>query len=197
VFVTDPHSLRLGHVMKRELLWDPCLDIVGQRTRNAFVRRGSGERDREIALLRQLAAAVGERDGVLLFPEGTRFSSAKRDRVLAHLAATEQHARLERARRLQHVLPPRRSGVLALLETRPDVDAVFLAQIGFEGAASLNDIWGGKLIGRTVRLCFWRVPSAEIPRTAEDRAAWLDAQWARIDAWVAAQVSGRPEVTST
>ena len=197
VFVTDPHSLRLGHVMKRELLWDPCLDIVGQRTRNAFVRRGSGERDREIALLRQLAAAVGERDGVLLFPEGTRFSSAKRDRVLAHLAATEQHARLERARRLQHVLPPRRSGVLALLETRPDVDAVFLAQIGFEGAASLNDIWSGKLIGRTVRLCFWRVPSAEIPQTEEDRAAWLDAQWARVDAWVAAQASGRPEVTST
>jgi len=186
VFATDPYTLRLGHVMKRELLWDPCLDIVGQRTRNAFVRRGSGARDKEIALLRQLAAALGERDGVLLFPEGTRFSPAKRERALAHLAETRQSARLAWAQRLQHVLPPRRGGALALLETRPGVDVAFLAHAGFEGTADLNDIWKGTLIGRTIRLCFWRVPHAEIPPSAEGRAAWLDAQWERVDAWVAA-----------
>ena len=185
VFVTHPDTLRLAHVMKRELLWDPCLDIVGQRTRNAFVRRGSGERDKEIALLRQLATATGERDGVLLFPEGTRFSPAKRERALTHLADTKQFARLARAQRLHHVLPPHRGGALALLETRPDVDVAFLAHVGFEGTASLNDIWSGKLIGRTIRLCFWRVPSAEIPQTAEGRVEWLDAQWARVDAWTA------------
>jgi 1-acyl-sn-glycerol-3-phosphate acyltransferase len=186
-FVSDPVSLRLAHVMKRELLWDPCLDIVGQRTHNAFVRRGSDARDKEIALLRELAATVGERDGVLLFPEGTRFSAAKRERALAHLADTGQSARLVRAQRLPHVLPPRRGGALALLETRPDIDVVFLAHRGFEGTASLNDIWKGKLIGRTIRLLFWRVPSAEIPRSAEDRIEWLDAQWERVDAWVAGQ----------
>jgi 1-acyl-sn-glycerol-3-phosphate acyltransferase len=185
VFVTQPYTLRLGHVMKRELLWDPCLDIVGQRTRNAFVRRGSGERDKEIALLRQLATAVGEGDGVLLFPEGTRFSPAKRERALTHLTDTKQFARLARAQRLHHVLPPHRGGALALLETRPDVDVAFLAHVGFEGTASLNDIWSGKLIGRTIRLCFWRVPSAEIPQTAEGRVDWLDSQWARVDAWTA------------
>ena len=38
VCASQPCTLRLGHLMKRELLWDPCLDIVGQRTRNAFVR---------------------------------------------------------------------------------------------------------------------------------------------------------------
>jgi 1-acyl-sn-glycerol-3-phosphate acyltransferase len=191
VFASNPSTLRLGHVMKRELLWDPCLDIVGQRTRNAFVRRGSGERDKEIALLRGLATALGECDGVLLFPEGTRFSPAKRQRALAHLADTGQSARLARAQRLQHVLPPRRGGVLALLETRPDVDVVFLAHAGFEGTADLNDIWNGKLIGRTIRLYFWRVPGADIPRTAEGRVEWLDTQWARVDAWVAAN-SGLP-----
>jgi len=186
-FVSDPVSLRLAHVMKRELLWDPCLDIVGQRTHNAFVRRGSDARDKEIAMLRELAAAVGERDGVLLFPEGTRFSAAKRERALAHLADTEQSARLERTQHLHHVLPPRRGGALALLETRPDIDVVFLAHCGFEGTASLNDIWKGKLIGRTIRLHFWRVPSTEIPRSAESRVEWLDAQWQRVDAWVAGQ----------
>jgi len=186
VFVTRPYTLRLGHVMKRELLWDPCLDIVGQRTRNAFVRRGSGERDKEITLLRQLAAAAGECDGVLLFPEGTRFSPAKRERGLKYLEDTRQCARLERAQRLHHVLPPHRGGVLALLETRPDIDVAFLAHVGFEGTARLNEIWTGKLIGRTIRLCFWRVPSAAIPQTVEGRVEWLDDQWERVDAWTAA-----------
>jgi len=186
VFAAHPSTLRLGHVMKRELLWDPCLDIVGQRTRNAFVRRGSGEREKEIALLRGLATTLGECDGVLLFPEGTRFSPPKRQRALAHLADTGQSARLARAQRLQHVLPPRRGGALALLETRPDVDVAFLAHAGFEGTADLNDIWHGTLIGRTIRLSFWRVPSADIPRTAEGRVEWLDTQWERVDAWVGA-----------
>jgi 1-acyl-sn-glycerol-3-phosphate acyltransferase len=185
VFVTHPYTLRLAHVMKRELLWDPCLDIVGQRTCNVFIRRGSGERDKEIELLRQLATAAGQRDGVLLFPEGTRFSPAKRARALQYLEQTKQFARLARAQRLHHVLPPHRGGALALLEARPDVDVAFLAHVGFEGTASLNDIWGGKLIGRTIRLCFWRVPSAEIPQHTEGRVEWLDAQWARVDAWTA------------
>lgn len=192
VFASQPHKLRLAHVMKRELLWDPCLDIVGQRTRNAFVRRGSDERDKEIALLRQLAAAIGEHDGVLLFPEGTRFSPAKRERALTHLAATQQSARLARMQRLHHVLPPRRGGALALLEARPDVDVAFLAHVGFEDTASLNDIWKGNLIGRTIRLCFWRVPGAEIPQSTEDRVKWLDAQWEHVDAWVAALSERRP-----
>jgi len=191
VFASDPHRLRLGHVMKRELLWDPCLDIVGQRTRNAFIRRGSGAREKEIALLRQLAVSVGERDGVLLFPEGTRFSAAKRERALAHLADTHQVARLARAQRLHHVLLARRGGALALLESRPDVDVVFLAHVGFEGTANLKDIWRGKLIGRTIRLFFWRAPNTEIPPTAEGRVEWLDAQWERVDAWVAAHAGSR------
>jgi 1-acyl-sn-glycerol-3-phosphate acyltransferase len=192
VFASHPYTLRLGYVMKRELLWDPCLDIVGQRTRNAFVRRGSAEREREVELLRRLATAVTQRDGVLLFPEGTRFSPAKRERALAHLAATKQFARLAWAQRLHHVLPPRRGGALALLETRPDVDVAFLAHAGFEDAASLNEIWSGKLVGRTIRVCFWRVASPEIPRTAEERIAWLDAQWERLDAWIAAHAGAPP-----
>jgi 1-acyl-sn-glycerol-3-phosphate acyltransferase len=192
VFVSQPRTLRLAHVMKRELLWDPCLDVVGQRTRNAFVRRGSREREKEVALLRGLAAAVGERDGVLLFPEGTRFSPAKRERALTHLADTGQLERLARAQRLRRVLPVRRGGALALLDTRPDVDVAFLAHVGFEGTASLNDIWTGKLIGCTVRLLFWRVPSARIPRTAEERITWLDEQWERVDAWVAAHMDSPP-----
>lgn len=184
VFASDPYRLSLRHVMKRELLWDPCLDIVGQRTRHAFIRRGSQERDREIGLLRQLAADMGDRDGILVFPEGTRFSRAKQQRALERLAASTSPERLERARSLRHVLPPRTGAVRALLETRPDVDVVFLAHSGLEGTTGLNELRSGQLVGRTIRLKFWRVAHDRIPRDKKGQVDWLDAQWARIDEWV-------------
>lgn len=186
VFVSHPSTLRLAHVMKRELLWDPCLDIVGQRTRNAFVRRGSSEREKEIEVLRRLALGVGQRDGVVLFPEGTRFSAFKREQALKHLADSEHQRRVRRAQQWQHVLPPRLGGVLTLLETRSDVDVAFMVHVGLERAASLSDLWRGDLIGGTVRLHFWRVPSREIPGTTAERIDWLDAQWGRANQWIAA-----------
>lgn len=36
-------GLRLRFVLKSQLLWDPCLDIVGNRLPNCFVRRGAGD----------------------------------------------------------------------------------------------------------------------------------------------------------
>ena len=191
VFASHPRTLQLRWVMKRELLWDPCLDVVGQRTRNAFIRRGSDAPDKEIAIIRQLALDMGSRDGLLIFPEGTRFSAAKRARALARLSESDPRERRERSRALQHVLPPRLGGVLALLEARQDVDVAFLAHAGFEGTASLSDIWNGKLVGRTIHLCFWRVPSAAIPHAPDARVEWLDAQWARIDAWIDAHCPER------
>ena len=43
VFIANPNGLKLRYVLKHELLWDPCLDIVGNRLPNSFVRRGSGD----------------------------------------------------------------------------------------------------------------------------------------------------------
>ena len=82
VLVSSRTGLCLRYVMKRELLWDPCLDIVGQRLPNAFVRRGQGGAEAESERVRELARDLGPRDGVLLFPEGTRFTPRKRQQVL-------------------------------------------------------------------------------------------------------------------
>ncbi len=119
VLVSSRTGLRLRYVMKRELLWDPCLDVVGQRLPNAFVRRGQGGAEAEIARVRELARDLGPRDGVMLFPEGTRFTPRKRQQVLARLAESAEPKHVERGRALQHVLPPRLGGVLALLEGAP------------------------------------------------------------------------------
>ena len=187
VFVSHPDRLRLRWIMKQELRWDPCLDVVGRRTRNAFIRRGSDDPEREIAIIRRLAADLGPRDGVLIFPEGTRFSASKRTRAIERLRTGNHPERAETARALRHVLPPRLGGPTALLAMCPDVDVVFLAHRGFEGISNLNDIWSGALVGRHIRLHFWRVPSAQIPREEAARARWLDTEWMRIDEWIDAQ----------
>lgn len=190
VFVAQRHGVRLRWVLKRELLWDPCLDLVGQRLPNVFVRRASADGAREIAAIRALAAHLGTNEGVLIYPEGTRFTTSAQQRAHAALARTDP----ERAARLsgmRHVLPPRLGGPLALLDAEPPVDVVFLAHVGFDGAARLGDVWRGGLVGRTVRMCFRRVPGSAVPTDPQARAAWLDREWAWLDGWVTAALAAK------
>jgi 1-acyl-sn-glycerol-3-phosphate acyltransferase len=186
VLVCAPHGIRLRTVLKRELLWDPCLDVVGNRLPNVFVRRGSEDSEREIAAVRELGRGLGPDEGVVIFPEGTRASPEKRARVLARLRASGDVDRARCAERLRHLLPARRGGPLALLEAAPGADVVFCAHTGFEGAATLTDLARGDLVGARVRVSFRRVPRAEIPEGPAERSAWLDAQWERVDAWIEA-----------
>lgn len=186
VLLTARHGLRLRYVLKRELLWDPCLDVVGQRLPNLFVRRDQTDSAREIAAVRALADGLGPGEGVLIYPEGTRFTPAKRERRLAEIEARGDAERLARARRLGRVLPPRVGGPIALVDARPDEDVLVVAHTGFEGIATFGDTWSGGLIGRRIRVALWRVTRAAIPDGAAARVRWLDDLWARVDAWVQA-----------
>lgn len=184
VYVTRRHGLALRFVLKRELLWDPCLDVVGLRLPNAFVRRGSEESAREIAAVGRLMEGLGPRDGVLIYPEGTRFTDAKRTRVLAKLAERGDADLTARATRLRHVLPPQVGGVLGLLEHDEDADVVVCAHTGFEVAGSPSDLLRGALVGRTIRVRFWRVARRDIPEGTRERVTWLYEQWNMIDDWI-------------
>jgi 1-acyl-sn-glycerol-3-phosphate acyltransferase len=183
VYVTRRHGIALRFVLKQELLWDPCLDVVGRRLPNAFIRRGSGESAREIASVQRLMDGLGPRDGVLIYPEGTRFTESKRARVLEKIAQVDPEL-AARAARLRRVLPPHVGGPLGLLAVDGDVDVVFCAHQGFEAAGSPRDIVGGALVGATIRVRFWRVPRGDIPTEPTERVAWLYAQWQIVDDWL-------------
>ena len=86
---------------------------------------------------------------------------------------------------LKHTLPPRPAGTLALLEDRPDIDVVFMAHTGLESANRLEDFVAGALYKRKVKMKFWRVPAAEIPKDPEEQKLWLHAEWSKMDRWVA------------
>lgn len=184
--LSRPHGLRLRYVLKRELLWDPCLDIVGWRLPNAFVRRGARDTGGDLLAVRALAEGLGAHDGVLIFPEGTRLTEQARLRALERLSASERSTTAQRevARSLVHVLPPRVEGVLSLLEADTQADVVFLAHTGFDGVRTLADLRGGALVGRRVVVRAWRCGRGEVPVDREGRVRWLMAQWARMDAVV-------------
>jgi hypothetical protein len=133
VFYAIPERIRLRYVLKRELLFDPCLDIVGNRRPNCFVARRGDRTDVDSIIA--LARDLGPADGLLIYPEGTRFSSARRGRGLAALEPRTSAAQFEQMRRWVDLLPPHISGTRALVETAPDRDLVFCAHVGFENAS--------------------------------------------------------------
>ncbi len=178
--VATAQGVRLRYVLKRELLWDPCLDIVGRRLPNVFADRSGSRSDAEIAAVRNLAQGLSSTDGILIYPEGTRFSESRRLSALQKLEARSDglHAI---AAGYTHVLPPKLGGPLALLEALPNVAILFLEHQGFEGARSFGEFFRGGLVRATLRIRLRRVPAPQ----NQDLATWLFEQWQQVNAWVA------------
>lgn len=177
----------LRYVLKRELLWDPCIDIVGNRIPNAFVERGTGNISGGVAVVQRLMGGLTERDGILIYPEGTRFTPEKLQKALARLQQGSGARLHAKASKLQNVLPPRLGGPLAILELNENADAVFCGHVGLETAVTASDLLNGKLVGQTIRAHCWRVPFADIPRDREAQTDWLYEHWAKVDEWVGRQ----------
>lgn len=192
--VTVLASMRPRFVLKRELLADPCLDIVGNRIPNHFVDREANDSGPELAALEAMVQGMGVDDVGVIFPEGTRANPHKRQRSLDRLAERDP-ARAERLAGLRHVLPPRPAGAAALLRGAPTADVVIAWHVGFEGL----DTFGGILraLGRPtspVRYVLRRVPRGEVPEPSGDLRTftdWLDAQWLRMDDEVHEALGGR------
>ncbi|HZM86557.1 MAG TPA: 1-acyl-sn-glycerol-3-phosphate acyltransferase [Blastocatellia bacterium] len=183
VFIANPNGLKLRYVLKHELLLDPCLDIVGNRLPNSFVRRNTGDGFRVIELM----ADLGPRDGVIIYPEGTRFTDAKRAGIIEQLDRKGDSFLNASARMLKNVLPLRLGGALNLLDCNLNADVVFCAHFGFDGVVDLRDFLRGSLVGRVVKVRFWRLPFASIPKTRDARTKWLFENWMRVDEWVGRQ----------
>lgn len=191
--LANPHQRLLKYVLKRELLADPCLDIVGRRLPNAFVERSRQKQETrsphateaDLAAVALLARDLDEHTAILIFPEGTRFSARKLEAAKHQLGAHPELAEL--AEGFSHILPPKLGGTLALLNAAPDVDVVFLEHTGFEGAESFGRFFAGAMVGNVIRARIRRVAAADIPK--ERRDVWLFKQWLECERFVAANQS--------
>jgi 1-acyl-sn-glycerol-3-phosphate acyltransferase len=178
-----PLGLVTRIVMKRELLWDPCVDLVSHRVPRTFIRRGTSAVREELARLEHLCGGADHDDAIVIFPEGTRFTPAKRDALIARLDRKDPAA-AARARELANVLPIRPLGTLALLDAVPTMDVVFCAHTGLEETESLDDLIDGALLDATVRIKYWRVPRAQVPTDETARILWLHRWWRKVDDWI-------------
>jgi len=191
-YVVKPHGIRLRYVLKKELLLDPALDLGGHRLPNHFIDRG-GNTTEELAALRELATTMDTDEGVIIYPEGTRFSEAKRLRYIEPWRSQPDPLG-DIAGSYRRVLPPRPAGTLAMIESS-DADVVVLAHRGLEGFARVSDLWSGDIVGSRIDIAFWRVPRHQIPVDRARQQLWLFELWSQVDAWVVGEVeTGRPRI---
>lgn len=181
--IVAPHGLNLRYVLKRELLSDPALDVAGSRLPNYFVDRGSGDSTAELAAIRKLAGGLTDHDGVLIYPEGTRFTPERRTRALERLKSVDPGL-YERAKLWTSVLPPRPGGALALLEVT-NADVLIVAHTGLDGFSHFADLVHGALVGRVVNIQFRRFTHTALPQERRARIEWLYDRWDEVDHWVA------------
>ena len=180
------HGIGLHYVLKQELKALPTIDIGGRMVPTAFVRRASADTAGEVRRLRALCEDVGPREGVLIYPEGTRYTAEKLARA-QEVIRERQPDVAPYADRLRHLLPPRLGGPLELLDSAQGMDVVVCGHVGLDGFEYVSDIWAGGLVGSTVRVRFWRFDGASVPAAREERIAWLYARWQELDDWVGEQ----------
>jgi 1-acyl-sn-glycerol-3-phosphate acyltransferase len=183
--------LQLGYrpriVLRGSLRWAPTIDLALHRVPSFFVVPGSPSGTGTTAI-GELAADMGTRDALVIFPEGRNFTPNRRSHSIAKLEELGDHHAAEDARALRHVLTPRPGGTLAALEAAPDADVVFVVHAGLEDLAGVVDLWRGMPMDAAVQAKAWRVLAQQIPAVREARAAWLAWWWRRIDAWLVERV---------
>lgn len=184
VLLLAPLGYRVRYVLKRELLLDPCLDIVGLRLRNYFVARGGKETEEDLRGVLDLAADLSHRDALVIYPEGTRFSPSKRRRILERLRQHEPADSYALAESLTNTLPPLLRGPLTLLRQNPGADLLLIGHVGLDAAGSLAELLRGDLFGQTVRIHTEHIPFAKLPTDPEEQRALLATKWRDIDAFV-------------
>ncbi len=185
VMAAKSYGLLLRYVLKQELLWDPCLDVVGNRLPNVFINRSGRETQKELEKIKRLTERMSKTEGILLYPEGTRFHPGKLKKAVDNLQKKGDAVLFAKASQMRYVLPPKSGGFLTVLQNAGDTDVVFCAHTGFEGASNFSELFNGGLIGQTIRLKFHRIPFYEIPQQPKKQVEWLYDQWLHIDNWLA------------
>jgi 1-acyl-sn-glycerol-3-phosphate acyltransferase len=176
VFASIPYQKKLGFVMKKELEWDPAIDFAVSHLDHIFITRGSVDAATEIAQVGMLAKSA-ELDGVVIFPEGTRFTQKKWNQVRRSMEENGNEELADWMDANPNVLPPRPGGFLALLENNEEADVVFLAHRGFENARTFRDVVNGSFAGSDLHIKYWGIKFEDVPNDESERRTWIMENW--------------------
>jgi 1-acyl-sn-glycerol-3-phosphate acyltransferase len=158
----------LKFLIKVELLWVPvpgwvCLALNFPRLK----RKGDAEsRSKDLRSVESASLRLGtEPGGLLVFPEGTRFSQEKRDR------SNSEH---------QHLLQPKSGGFTVIQRSMPEDTSVLDISIRY----NRGDMNCWRCMSGAVDRIFVKVESFQM-RDIQDATEWLNRRWAVKDSWVA------------
>lgn len=176
-------------VLKDTLQWDPAVDILLNRLPTQFVTTRTTRRDGAPGIseaIGRLAAGLGERGALLIFPEGGNVTPGRRKRRIAALRAAGRTELAEQAERMVNVMAPHAGGLLAALESAPDAAVVVVAHTGLERLVTVRDIWRELPVDKRIVMKGFPSLVADLPRDRDAREAWLFDEWERVDAWIEA-----------
>lgn len=180
VWLLTQQDMRPRYVLKRELLIDPCLDIVGNRVPNHFVARNGADTVAELDAIRTMATGMGSRDAGVIYPEGGIADEERRPAALSRIARSDPD-RATRLTALKRLMPPRHAGLWAILEGSPDADIVFVDHAGLEVINAISRIPAQIPFQAPVQVTLHRVCRADIPNTRDTFKDWLDKAWLNLD----------------
>jgi 1-acyl-sn-glycerol-3-phosphate acyltransferase len=172
-------------VFKQSVAIDPCVDLIAHRLPHAVL--DTADKEKCETRIEEVAAGLGDRGVLLLFPEGGNFTAERRGRAVRKLWRTGRRREAAKAGRMSHVLPPRTSGALAALRGNPEADVIFAAHSGLGLAAFPREIWHAAPLRRTFTAHMWLSPAADHPLDAEAQVEWLYGWWKRLDEWIEEQ----------
>ena len=179
------------YVLKRELLFDPCLDIVGLRVPNHFLDREATDGSAELEALRELGATVGPGSVAVIFAEGTRAN----DKQASEGPREDRRARPDARRSARWFCAdccrrdPRARLRFSAGHRLPT--SILAWHTGFDGL----DTFGGMIARLSeplprVRFVMRRIARSEVPG-GEAFPEWLDARWLEMDAAVDEALAAR------
>lgn len=176
---------RASVILKGTWALEPSVDLLAHRLPQALL--DTSDREDSARQIESVAAELGPRGALLLFPEGANFTPERRRSVVSKLRRRGRRRAAARAQELSHVLPPRPTGALAAIRGNPRADVIFACHTGLGLAAHPGELWRDLPIGRTLRTRMWHVPFTDVPRDSDEQIAWLNSWWRRIDEWIEAQ----------
>ncbi len=186
--LSQRNQLLSHHIVTHGLRYSPCIDIVGHRFPNRFIRRTPGEGSAELGPIRDIGGLLDDRSAAIIFPEGTFRTPERFERAVRRIGRLQPEL-AARARELDHVLPPHANGTFALLQGAPTADLVVCTNTGFESFGSITDIVTRPFSDRPIIVETWLIARADIPDDANAFSDWLFDQYVMIDEWVSAQGS--------
>ncbi|MGH9055049.1 MAG: 1-acyl-sn-glycerol-3-phosphate acyltransferase [Acidimicrobiales bacterium] len=180
-------------VVKELLALDPALDVILSRLGCLFVRRG--EREATAAAISTIASCLEGRDAMLLFPEGGNWTPNRRDRAIEQLRQRGDVRGAQVAGQLEHLLPPRPTGVLSCVAGRPGIDVVCVVHTGLEALVTPAQVWAHIPFELPMTVSWWPAGARPPHPGREGGEEWLFGEWMVMDAWIGARAGGdsRPE----